>query len=275
MNALLRAIGTRLAHYLTAPKRQGSLVAIVAPVQLATTLRPGDVLLVEGNTRLSVAIKYLTQSTWSHAALFVGDALPPPASGEERPCFIEADLHAGVRAVGLSQYAGLHTRICRPVGLSAPDVQQLVAYAIGRIGQQYDLRHVVDLARYLFPTPLIPARWRRRMLALGSGDPSRAICSTLIAEAFQSLRYPVLPDIIQPGSTDPASQHCQREILHIRHHSLYTPRDFDISPYFNVVKPDLQEGFDYRSLAWDDQFSTARGAEVPPQSTGEWKHDFQ
>ena len=50
-------------------------MAIVAPVQLAATLRPGDVLLVEGNTRLSVAIKYLTQSTWSHAALFVGAAV--------------------------------------------------------------------------------------------------------------------------------------------------------------------------------------------------------
>ena len=41
------------------------------------TLRPGDVLLVEGSSRISTAIKYLTQSTWSHAALFVG----PPLGG--------------------------------------------------------------------------------------------------------------------------------------------------------------------------------------------------
>ncbi|MNH42185.1 hypothetical protein D3C79_1038350 [compost metagenome] len=46
--------------------------------------------------------------------------------------------------------------------------------------------------------------------------------------------------------------HCLREILHIRHHGLYTPRDFDISPYFNVVKPQLFEGFDYRRLVWAD-----------------------
>ncbi len=32
-------------------------------------IKPGDVLLVEGRARVSTAIKYLTQSTWSHAAL--------------------------------------------------------------------------------------------------------------------------------------------------------------------------------------------------------------
>lgn len=252
MNTLLTALGMRLANYLAAPKPQGSLVATVAPEVLAAALRPGDVLLVEGNTRISLAIKYLTQSTWSHAALFVGDALPRPACGAERPSFIEANLRDGVRAVGMSQFAGLHTRICRPVGLSAPDVQQLVAHAIGCVGQQYDLRNVIDLARYLFPTPPVPAHWRRRLLALGSGDPSRAICSTLIAQAFQSLRYPVLPDVTRSGGVEPACEHCQREILHIRHHSLYTPRDFDISPYFEVLKPGLHEGFDYHALTWAD-----------------------
>lgn len=252
MNKLLTTLGTRIADHLWEPKQQGSLVATVEPELLARTLRPGDVLLVEGNTRVSVAIKYLTQSTWSHAALFVGDALPPPAPGEERKTFIEADLRAGVRAVGLSMYAGLHTRICRPVGLSAQDVQKLTGYAVGRIGHQYDLRNVLDLARYLIPTPPVPTRWRRRLLALGSGDPSRAICSTLIAQAFQSLRYPILPNITRTDSTDPACQNCHRDILHIRHHSLYTPRDFDISPYFEVVKPDLHPGFDYRALTWAD-----------------------
>ena len=40
--------------------------------------------------------------------------------------------------------------------------------------------------------------------------------------------------------------------MHIRHHSLYTPRDFDLSPYFEIVKPTLEYGFDYRSLTWDE-----------------------
>ncbi len=42
------------------------------------------------------------------------------------------------------------------------------------------------------------------------------------------------------------------EILHVRHHSLFTPRDFDVSPYFEIVKPGLAGGFDYRSLDWGE-----------------------
>ena len=36
-------------------------------------IRKGDVVLVEGNERISECIKYLTQSSWSHSALYVGD----------------------------------------------------------------------------------------------------------------------------------------------------------------------------------------------------------
>ena len=42
------------------------------------------------------------------------------------------------------------------------------------------------------------------------------------------------------------------EILHIRHHSLYAPRDFDISPFFAVVKPTIETGFDYKTMTWDN-----------------------
>lgn len=31
---------------------------------------------------------------------------------------------------------------------------------------------------------------------------------------------------------------------------LFVPRDFDVSPYFEVVKPTLAQGFDYRQLNW-------------------------
>jgi hypothetical protein len=40
-----------------------------------------------------------------------------------------------------------------------------------------------------------------------------------------------------------------REIRHIEQHGLFTPRDFDISPYFAVVKPLLEDGFDDRRLS--------------------------
>ena len=63
---------------------------------LRRTLREGDVLLVAGSSTLSTAIKYLTQSTWSHAALYVGDALAGPDSGDDPPALIEADMIEGV-----------------------------------------------------------------------------------------------------------------------------------------------------------------------------------
>ena len=37
---------------------------------LKATLAKGDVLLVEGDQRISQVIRYLTQSSWSHCALY-------------------------------------------------------------------------------------------------------------------------------------------------------------------------------------------------------------
>jgi hypothetical protein len=39
-------------------------------------------------------------------------------------------------------------------------------------------------------------------------------------------------------------------MFHIRDSSLYAPRDFDISPYFAVIKPTIEIGFDYKKLNW-------------------------
>ena len=120
----------------------------------------------------------------------------------------------------------------------------MCAYAAERIGFDYDLKNIIDLLRYLFPLP-VPQRWRRRMIALGSGHPTSIICSALIAQAFEAVRYPILPKV-----TRLESEAARQEILEIRHSSLYAPRDFDISPYFEVVKPTLVHGFDYKA-AWN------------------------
>lgn len=112
------------------------------------------------------------------------------------------------------------------------------------------LANVIDLARYLIPTPPVPRGWRRGMLALGSGDPTRAICSTLIAQCFQAVRYPILPIVSRRSIDSLGCPGCWTEVLKIRHHSLFVPRDFDVSPYFEVVKPTLVAGFDYRRAEW-------------------------
>jgi hypothetical protein len=130
------------------------------------------------------------------------------------------------------------------------ETQRLCDTAIGRIGNRYDLRNVIDLARYLLPNPPVPARFRRRMIAFGSGDPTRAICSTLIAQAFEAIGYPVLPSVEAFPAPSDECPHCVAEVLRIRHHSLYAPRDFDVSPYFQLIKPTLESGFDFHKLVW-------------------------
>ncbi|MBU2581671.1 MAG: lipo-like protein [Alphaproteobacteria bacterium] len=224
------------------------------PETLRKTLQIGDVLLVEANQKVGTAIKYLSQSTWSHAALYVGNLVVGAGpSDEESGMLVEATLGHGVIATPVSHYQTYNTRICRPVGLSNGEREIVAQFAIARIGMDYDTRNIIDLARYLFPTPPVPVRLRRRMIALGSGEPTRFICSTLIAQAFQSVRYPILPRIERvPGHMQVNSDYSRAEILRIRHHSLFTPRDFDISPYFQIIKPTIEHGFDHRSLTWED-----------------------
>jgi hypothetical protein len=249
-------IGTRLAAFLSQPRHSHGIAPPTHPGRMIASLKPADVLLCEGDSRISAAIKYLTQSTWSHAALYVGAHLAE-AGGNPAHCFIEADTVEGVRSVGLDAYAGLHTRICRPIGLTDSEVRRVTTFAYARLGNRYDLRNVVDLARYLLPTPPVPRRFRRRMIALGSGDPTRAICSTLIAEAFQSIRYPVLPILELQSANRPDCPGCVEEILRVRHHSLFAPRDFDVSPYFQVIKPSIEATFDHRALRWEDETISA------------------
>ncbi|MBX9701940.1 MAG: lipo-like protein [Acetobacteraceae bacterium] len=252
-NAVLSAMGRTLARFLTRDVKGARRATTNSDLALRRAIRPGDVLLVEGATRISGAIKYLTQSTWSHAALHVGP-IPGQAEPDGEPhVLVEALLGKGVISSPLSAYTGVHTRICRPVGLTPADQARVLAFARERIGYEYDLRNVIDLARFLLPQPPIPRRWRRRMLSLGSGSPTRVICSTLIAEAFHTVPYPILPMVVElPERGDRSAEaRFKREVLHIRHHSLFAPRDFDVSPYFQVVKPTLELGFDYRALTWE------------------------
>ncbi len=251
MNKATGLLGHWLARFLEQPSRTYLPFSITDTETLRRCMLPGDVLLVEGDLRISVAIKYLTQSTWSHAALYVGDALGRNNAAAEQLSLIEADLTRGVIAVPLSKYAGFNTRICRPVHLRDADQQTLLRFMLDSLGREYDLKNVIDLMRYLLPTPPVPLHWRRRMLAIGSGDPTRAICSTLIAQAFQKIHYPILPEVerIQVLAAC-GCMYSEKEILHIRHHSLFTPRDFDLSPYFQVVKPSVENDFDYKKLNW-------------------------
>jgi len=278
MGAVMSYIGDGLARFLSKPTAYYKTFSVFSQDQLQANLRPGDLLLVEGDSRISSAIKYLTQSTWSHVCIYIGEqpGLQP---------ILEADLIEGVITVPINKYDGFNLRICRPVGLTKEDTVKLLSFLIERLGHQYDTKNIFDLMRYLLPTPPIPQRFRRRMLAFGSGDPTKAICSTLIAQAFQSIRYPILPmqkdeydALMQTSATADSdinlnTENCiieqgneaekllvtnQKKSLHLsddlllakRHFSHFTPRDFDLSPYFEVIKPTLTADFDYRAIQW-------------------------
>ena len=241
----------KILNYLNQPTGRYAPFYAPAPEVVRAALKPGDILLIEGNSRLSAVIKYLTQSTWSHAALYVGERPGDVSPSGEPNVLLEAEAETGVITAPLSKYVHFHTRICRPVGVDDANMQKVIDYALARVGTAYDTQRIVDLARYMFPYPPVPVWFRRRMLSLGCGDPTRLICSTLIAQAFASINYPILPERASiNGKTYGIAPYVQDEIEHIRTYELYTPRDFDVSPFFAIVKPTIAAGFDYHTVQW-------------------------
>jgi hypothetical protein len=273
----------RLAHsiiqgflnILTRPIKRYTLTLPNDMTALERHIRKGDVILVEGNQRISECIKYLTQSSWSHAALYVGDE-PLKRSPELRRrlieefgehdanhLLVEALVERGVVLTPISRYAEFNIRICRPYGLKPADLGVVLEHAIASVGHTYDLRNIFDLARYFFPVSIVPPRLGREALRFGSGEPTRVICSSLIAECFALVRFPILPvfepypqgrrpgpparlwRILRRGGTPPG-------VFRSVSPSLITPRDFDLSPYFEIVKFNVIESmrFDYRRMVW-------------------------
>lgn len=254
MFKITRTIGSYLAAFLSKP-RPGYEQHDATPIEsILQVIQPGDILLVDGNSRISTAIKYLTQSTWSHACLYMGTA----EKSVDAPSLVEADLNNGVTLVPLNKYEDYNLRICRPAGLSEVERATLLNFVQERIGYRYDLKNIFDLMRYLIQNPSVPTKFRRSMLSFGSGEPTKAICSTLIAQAFQDINYPILPrSNIKEGSDEPHFE--------ARHYTHYVPRDFDLSPYFYVVKPTLELGFDFRTLQWRDPQEVSEELELVQQ----------
>ncbi|MBQ13760.1 MAG: YiiX/YebB-like N1pC/P60 family cysteine hydrolase [Gammaproteobacteria bacterium] len=243
-NSISRAIGRWLASFLSKALPGYQRLDTISIEEFAKVIEVGDVLLVEGNSRISTAIKYLTQSSWSHACLYVGEQ----RGDVEEPSLIEADLKHGVRLVNLNHYADFNIRICRPANLTESDCQQLLAFARAKIGHQYDMKNVFDLLRFLIQKPAVPNRFRRAMINIGSGEPTKAICSTLIAQSFQSINYPILPLRDEGVGGEGEVPHFYK-----RHFTHFTPRDFDLSPYFRIVKPTLEKNFDFHNLHWQEE----------------------
>jgi hypothetical protein len=250
--------------------------------KLQRTIRKGDVVLVDGDQRISEVIKYLTQSSWSHSTLYVGDELlrrHPSRRAElvarygtdAEHLIVEALMEGGVVVSPLSKYIHVNLRVCRPRALAADHLVRILDEVLAQIGERYDVRNALDLARYFFPVSLIPKRLRRTALDLGSGLTREVICSSIIARAFHNVGFPIMPTVLSPG--EPSKQNGrlaflrrraegQPPVFRGRNPRVVTPRDFDLSPYFDVVKfnaVDLGEAhFDYRQIRWEDDAPAQR-----------------
>lgn len=226
--------------------------------RLKYELRPGDVLLIEGRSIISKAIRVVTQSPWSHAALYIGrlhDIEDPHLrklvaiklkKRENVRLIIEGMLGQGNIVSPLTTYRENHIRICRPIGLSPVDSELVIAYAIKSLGVPYNVRHFLDLARFILPWSLLPRRWGSILFRTRTGEIEAGICSSMIAEAFNAVQFPILPHIKTDEKTG-------FELVQRNPH-LYTPKDFDYSPYFEIIKYPIFDPNEplpyYRRLPW-------------------------
>jgi hypothetical protein len=221
-------------------------------------IRPCDVMLVEGRSRISEIIRTVTQSPWSHSALYIGrihdiddeelreKVLSFYDGDPNEQLIIEAWLGEGTVVNPLSKYRGDSLRLCRPSGLSRQDAQHVLKFALQHLGFDYDLRQLLDLARLLFPYSVIPRRWRSSLFQHNAGSPTRSVCSSMIAAAFASVKFPVLPVLEE--------RHDGSLRMVPRNTRLFTPRDFDYSPYFEIIKCphlDFVRRPSYREMPWD------------------------
>lgn len=222
-------------------------------------VKPCDVILVEGRSRVSNVIRLITLSPWTHAALYIGrihdiedeelkKVIRHHYPGEDGDrLVVESLLGKGTVIRNLDHYTHDHLRICRPSRLTVRDAQQVTRFALSRLGMQYDIRQILDLARLLFPWMILPRKWRSTLFNYHPGTPTRTVCSTMIAEAFAFVQFPILPLVKAAGDGSGKVQ------LFRRNPKLTTPSDFDYSPYFEIIKYpfiDFSHAKDYHLLPW-------------------------
>ena len=216
---LLTLIGTQLAKFLTKEYFYEDNYFRICIDDIKSALKPGDVILIEGRSRVSSAIQFITSSNWSHAAIFIGKA------ASFSYCLIEVKAVDGCKYTDIDVYRHHNLRICRPIFLNNKKKNILIDYLIKKIGSKYDLKNIFDLVRFVYPNPPVPKKYRRNLIGIGAGDPTKAICSTLIAEAFKEIEHPILPFRDKFKS------------IVLRHPTYCLPKDFDISPFFQIIKP--------------------------------------
>ena len=242
----------RLARYMSEPVGHYNLRGRNDFDQLKSTIRKGDVLLVDGDQRVSSVIKYLTRSSWSHAVLYIGDELlrrdgdlkrrSRETFGDAAEHLIVEALFDGVVASPLEKYIDYNVRLCRPHRLRSDHLKIVLDDAVEAIGWRYDLRNILDLAVHLIFVSFLPGRHREEALRFGSGASSQVICTSLLGQLFHKVGFPVLPSVTYPEGSGAQEAPIRRGrwslfprrrrnrhlgLYRRRHPTLLAPRDFD------------------------------------------------
>jgi len=212
----------------TIPEDSGAVV-LHDTEAIHQVVRKGDVILIEGRERLSQLIRLFTLSTWSHSVLYIGDAAlkgDPEQKrqliekfGDQADRLVVEALIGGVVLSPLAKYDGYNVRICRPRDVAARNLETVLHSALSDLGKQYDRRNILHLALQLLPLGFGPFKKLSTEICIGACSEFQVICSGSIARAFQRVGVLVRPAPI--GSYHP---------------SWITPRDFDRSPNFEIIK---------------------------------------
>ncbi len=260
---MLTRIGRYLLRRLELPLPSYEQRIINNMQNLYREIQPGDVLLVEGRSKLSQIIQIITKSAWSHAAIYVANRLDHSTDDgvqsilkgldetDRQHMLIEADAANGVIVVPLNKYKDHNIRICRPFGISPQDLTAVIKDTVGNLGNYYDHENLTDLVLLLLPPFLNPFKKRTIQACLGGCTEYKVICSGMIANAFQKVGYPIVPALLP--STDVDNNQINDPYgskLIMRHYSQIVPRDFDLSPNFEIVKYNIigLGSFEYKSI---------------------------
>lgn len=208
--------------------------------KMCEDLLPADVLLFKGRSRISRVISFVTQSHWTHAALYIGrctDYAEASATlalirkhfdgDATEQLVVESLLGKGTVITPLSNYANDSIRLCRPRGILKKDAALVVEHAVKQVGREYDVRQLFDLARFVFPYALLPRRWLSTIFNYKPGEATRTVCSSVLVESFMHVNFPVIPVIHEID---------KNVSVYRRNPRLFIPQDFDYSPYFEVIK---------------------------------------
>ena len=161
-------------------------------------------------------------------AIYVGPGHHP----DPGHCIVEADVEAGVRMITLSRLDQHDIQVLRASRLPETSRQQLIDYLLARVGLRYDLNHVIELARLVLFSPSPLGRWLSPRTMRGA-DPTRAVCSTLVAHALFTAGVSVGANPVVAARLQHAAKEMRADLRATLDYLV--PADFERLPEFEPV----------------------------------------